>query len=299
VAEVSKERFGLLHQKTLEVLSIHPEGLHVNKVVEELESLLPATPFEDGIYENSGLRRYPVIIRFSTIGLVKAGWITKESGIWKITEEGKAAITRNPNPLALRMEVIKLYRIWKSSRPAGGEIVEYSDDVEDVAGDYAAAVSIEVAENNAFTLVEQFLGRMNPYEFQNLVKALIEGMGYHVSWVAPPGKDGGIDIVAFHDHLGAEGPRIKIQVKRTQGAASVESIRSFLGILSERDDIGLYVCLGGFTSDAVKEARTHSSKRLTLIDSQKLFDLWVEHYDKLPHSSRIRLPVKPVYYLDI
>ncbi len=299
MAEVSKERFGLLHQKTLEILSGHPEGLHVNKVIEELEKLVPATPFENGNYDSTGTRRYPIIVRFSTIGLVKAGWITKEKGIWKITEDGRAALVKNPSPLALRMEVKKLYRLWKTSRPTSDEINEDVEDVENVEGDYSAAISIEDAEANAFGLVEKFLGSMHPYEFQNIVKALIEGMGYHVSWVAPPGKDGGIDIVAFHDHLGAEGPRIKIQVKRTQGAASVESIRSFLGVLSERDDIGLYVCLGGFTVDAIKEARTHSSKRLTLINSQKLFDLWVEHYDKLPQSSRILLPVKPVYYLDV
>ena len=39
-------------------------------------------------------------------------------------------------------------------------------------------------------------------------------MGYHVAWVAPPGKDRGIDILAWSDPLGTRPPRIKIQVKR-------------------------------------------------------------------------------------
>ena len=44
---------------------------------------------------------------------------------------------------------------------------------------------------------------MPPYQFQDLVAALLRAMGYHVAWVAPPGKDGGTDIVAYTDPLGA------------------------------------------------------------------------------------------------
>lgn len=38
-------------------------------------------------------------------------------------------------------------------------------------------------------------------------------MGYYIQSVAPRGKDGGIDIVAYTDPLGAKIPRIKVQVK--------------------------------------------------------------------------------------
>jgi len=38
-------------------------------------------------------------------------------------------------------------------------------------------------------------------------------MGYHVAWVAPPGPDGGVDVIAQSDPLGINGPRIKVQVK--------------------------------------------------------------------------------------
>ncbi len=37
---------------------------------------------------------------------------------------------------------------------------------------------------------------MNPYEFQDLVAALLKAMGYHVNYVSPPGPDRGLDIVA-------------------------------------------------------------------------------------------------------
>jgi restriction system protein len=121
-------------------------------------------------------------------------------------------------------------------------------------------------------------------------------MGYHVHWVAPPGKDFGIDIIAAPDPLGTRGPRIKVQVKRQQDPARVDVIRSFLAVLSD-DDVGIFVSTGGFTRDAADEARTQERRRLTLLDLEDLFDLWVEHYSKLSDDARRRLPLKPIYFL--
>jgi restriction system protein len=53
---------------------------------------------------------------------------------------------------------------------------------------------------------------MAPYDFQDLVAALLEAIGYHVLWVAPPGPDKGVDIIAGSDQLGIEDPRINVQV---------------------------------------------------------------------------------------
>ena len=137
---------------------------------------------------------------------------------------------------------------------------------------------------------------MPPYEFQELVAALLRAMGYHVGWVAPPGPDQGTDIIATTDPLGATGPRIKVQVKRHQSKVAVDGIRSFMAVLGP-SDIGLFVCTGGFTADAQREARTQETRRITLIDLQQLVELWVEHYAKLEEEERQRLPLRRVYFL--
>lgn len=291
MAQITAERTASFKKGVLEILNRNIEPMHVNQVIDDLEKLIPSNEYEKGAYESSGVIRRPKIVRFATIGLVKAGWLQKNKGFWSITQEGKDALVKYPNALDLRAEERKLYRIWRDSQ------YESEDQEDEPEGRVSSAISIEEAESESFALVENYLGGINPYEFQNLVKALLEGMGYRVSWVAPPGKDGGIDLIAFQDHLGAIGPRIKVQVKRQQSTVGVESIRSFLGVLSDHDDIGLFISLGGFSVDAEKEARTHSSKRLTLLDSQKLFDLWIEHYENLPQESRLLLPIRPVYYL--
>lgn len=291
MSDLNKERFAEFKLHVMKILSKYPDGIHSNEVFAELDKIIPPNAFELGTYEKTGVQRRNHIVRFSTIAIVKAGWITKSKGIWQITEEGKKALMNFPTAEALRAESSRLYREWKDSRP--DEDVQ-TEEFETLS----PAVSIEEAESTSFEIVDKYFGSMRPYDFQNLVGALLAGLGYHVSWIAPPGKDGGVDIIAFQDPLGAIGPRIKVQVKRQQGTVGVDVVRSFLGVLSDKDDIGLFISLGGFSSDAEKEARYHGSKRLTLIDSKRLFDLWISIYDKLNQEQRNYLPLKAIYYLD-
>ena len=137
---------------------------------------------------------------------------------------------------------------------------------------------------------------MNPYDFQQLVAGLLKGMDYHVSWIAPPGPDGGVDVIAQTDPLGIRGPRIKVQVKRQAGKVSVDGIRSFMGVLAD-GDVGLFVNTGGFTRESEKEARNHQKQRLMLVSLRRLFDLWVEHYDQIPEEYRRLLPLQAVQFL--
>jgi hypothetical protein len=52
-----------------------------------------------------------------------------------------------------------------------------------------------------------------------------------------------------------------------------------------------------FTRDAEQEARRQEKRRIMLLDSNRLFDLWVEHYDRVPEDKRGLLPLRPVHYL--
>ena len=91
-------------------------------------------------------------------------------------------------------------------------------------------------------------------------------------------------------------PRTKVQVRRRKDKINVEGLRSFMTLLGDQD-VGIFVSTGGFTSDAESEARTQEKRKVTLLDLEKLFDLWVQHYDKVAESDKRLLPLKPVYYL--
>jgi restriction system protein len=137
---------------------------------------------------------------------------------------------------------------------------------------------------------------MPPYDFQELVAALLQGMNYHVEWISPPGRDGGVDIIAHGDPLGINGPQIKVQVKRREAKVTVDGLRAFMGLLSE-SDVGIFFSTGGFTKEAEEEARRQQLRRVRLVNSDQFLELWIRFYDHVPEVRRRLLPLRPVYYL--
>jgi len=291
MAEITAKRRGELVRKVLEVLKDHPEGIPAKEVLEQVENSIRLTPFEQSTYPNNpSVRRFEKIVRFATIGPVKAGWIIKSKGRWTVTEQGLKAYRDFKDPEKFTAEVKRLYRQWAASR---------SEQVNDESEDTEAAsveTTFEEAEESAWNSIEEHLRNMSPYDFQNLVAALLHAMGYHISWVAPPGRDGGIDILAHTDPLGIAPPRIKVQVKRRADKISVDGLRSFMAVLGDQD-VGLFVSTGGFTKEAETEARTQEKRKITLLSLEQLFDLWLEHYEKVEDPDKQLLPLKAVYFL--
>ena len=288
--DITRRRLGEILRKLFDILAKHPEGLQAHEALATLAESLTLTEHEAGNYPSGG-RRFEKIARFATIPAVKAGWLIKSKGLWLVTAEGKAAHTKHREPEAFYREAKRLYTEWKASRPDD----DTSDDLDDAPAE-RSSITYEEAEEQAWAEIESYLARMNPYEFQELVAALLRGMNYHVSWVAPPGKDGGIDILAWSDPLGTRPPRIKVQVKRQKESVSQGGLRSFMAVLGD-DDVGLFVSTGGFTRDAQEEARTQEKRRVTLVDLERLVQMWIEHYNTLDDAARRRLPLQAIWFL--
>ena len=289
MAEITLRRTGELIRKVFDILLKHPDGLPAKEVLEQVEKSITLTDFERSTYPNRpDVRRFEKIVRFGTIAFVKAGWLLKNKGRWSISEEGKGAYNQLQDPEKFKREADRLYRQWFENRPEVA--IEEEEDSPDPTSTF------EEAEETAWAEIKQTLQEMNPYDFQNLVAALLRAMNYYVSWVSPPGRDGGIDILAYTDPLGTKPPRIKVQVKRRADKTNVEGLRSFMALLGD-EDVGLFVSTGGFTSDAEAEARTQEKRKITLLGLERLFDLWVEHYQKISEPDKQLLPLKPIYYL--
>lgn len=291
--EVTRRRTGELLRKLFEILMAQPDGMQARDALEELKQQVELTEYESGFYD-SGSQRFIKIVRFATVDCVKAGWLLKQKGKWSITEEGRESHSRYPDPEAFYKRAVKLYQEWRANQPS--TISEPLEETEQDSNVKEVSITFEQAEEQAWKEVEQYLKSMNPYDFQDLVAALLRAMGYHVSWISPPGKDGGIDILAYSDPLGTRPPRIKVQVKRVEASITVDGLRSFMAILGD-DDVGLFVTTGAFTKDAQAEARTQEKRKITLIDLERLFDLWIENYSKLDDAARRRLPLQPIYFL--
>ena len=293
MAEVTRRRTGEFVRKLFEILQGEPDGMPASDALVALEKHFHLTAYESGAYPSGG-RRFERIVRFATVDCVKAGWLQKSKGHWSITDAGRTAYQSYPDAETFYKQAVKLYHQWKSTRSDSESSAE--DESLDETAVKEVSITFETAEGQAWADIQQFLHAMQPFDFQELVADLLRAMGYHISWVSPPGKDGGIDIVAHTDPLGTQPPRIKVQVKRKKEAVDVDGLRSFMALLSD-DDVGLFVTLGGFTKDAAEEARTQEKRRVTLIDLERLFDLWVEYYTKLSDTARQRLALRPIYFL--
>lgn len=293
MAETTRKRLGELTRGVFAVLVDLRDPLPVSQVLRLVAERVPPTPFEQEMlprYPN--IRRFDNTIRFATVTTVKAGWLVKAKGEWSLTDEGRIAYNRFVEPEEFRREAERLYRAWKETQPATPEIEAETEVPEDDAGN-----TFEEAEEAAWGEIRNYLTTMPPYDFQELVASLLKAMNYHVLWIAPPGPDRGIDIIAHTDPLGTSSPRIKVQVKRQADTKiSREGISSFVGTLGSQD-VGIYVSAGGFTAEAEREARSQEQRRVSLIDLDRLVALWIEHSASLDDADRQRLPLKPIYFL--
>lgn len=292
MAKITKHRTGELIRELFQILRAHPDGMRAVDALAALAGRVTMTEHEAGEYETGG-RRFEKIVRFSTVAPVKAGWMVKDKGIWTVTPEGEAALHAYPDPEQFTRAGGQLYKKWKKAQPAPEEGEAEDEELTEAS----ATITLEEAEETAWSEIEAYLAAMPPYEFQELVAALLKAMDYHVAWIAPPGKDGGVDIVAYNDPLGTRPPRIKVQVKRNANSPRIDvmGLRSFLAVLGD-GDVGLFVALSGFTKDADYEAR-QSHRRINLIDARKLLELWTSHFSRLDDVARARLPLRPVWFL--
>jgi restriction system protein len=184
------------------VLTDEPDGLAAKDAIARVEQSMELTEFEKATFpKNPDVVRFPKIVRFTTIGPVKAGWLLKQKGVWTLTDDGRAALEKFPDPEALFRESNRLYRAWKAEQP-DEPTTEATEEAETTL---LTATTLEEAEESARADILGYMAETPPYRFQDLVGKLLEAMGYHVVWIAPKGPDGGLDLVAQTDPLGVTG----------------------------------------------------------------------------------------------
>lgn len=274
---ITRERTGLLLQELLKVLWAFADGLRAEKATEIVASRIQLTEHEKGEYDNGG-RRFDKILMLCTMDAVKAGWMTKNDGIWSLTAKGITALKRYPEPDQFYREVSRLYRQWRSKR------------------ELATKITYEMAEARAWKEINNYFDAMAPDTFQHIIAAVLEAMGYFIAWVSPTGKDGGIAFLAWHDPHGACPPSIKVHAKRRKEAIDIEEMHRFLASIN-KGEVGIFVSTGGFCKDAEDYARTNGQREIKLYDTRCLIDLWIQHNAKIQKEKRALLPLRPIYFI--
>ncbi|NPU11768.1 Mrr restriction system protein [Bradyrhizobium sp. 83002] len=278
----------------LGLLKSHPEGKRPRDLYAEIEAKLPLDAFDKEILKGSGLPRWRALLHFHSVAASKAGLLAKSDGQWLVTEEGLKAAELPDDELKRLMR--SRYREWRWGQPRAKPGAETVATVEEPPPLSETSVLFEDAKEKARAEIDEYLDTLSGYEFQDLVAALLEGMGYATSSVSKPGADGGTDILAYTDPLGAQTPHIRVQVKHRDQAASREDVAALRGIMRGDREIGLFVSSGGFTREARREAGI-GAVHIELVDLDRFLMLWQQHYGKIPEAKRSKLRLEPVYFL--
>lgn len=260
-------------------------------VLAEVEKRVQFDDWAKATYEKSGYVRWQSMLQFFSIDCIKAGYLIKKKGVWYITPEGENALSLGD--VGLLNAATAAYRKWKGENQPSAAQEEEGTAEESQQG---LEATIHEMEQLAIEGLKKQIGLKNPYEFQDLAAAMLRGMGYHTPFVAPHGKDGGVDIIAYRDPLGTVSPRIKVQIKhRPNNPTTVQEVRQLMGLLQKDGDVGIFVSSGGFTSDAKTTARS-SHVHVELIDLDRFISLWQEFYAKLTDEDKALLPLIPIYF---
>jgi len=106
-----------------------------------------------------------------------------------------------------------------------------------------------------------------------------------------------VEINAGRGALGFDPPPLAVQVKSGEGPVDVKVLRELQGVMkSFGADRGLVVAWGGYRSSVVKEA-ARSYFEIRIWDSDDLVRMVQSHYDALPDSVQVELPLKRVWTL--
>ncbi len=275
---------------TFEVLKENGGELVGREVVKKVEERVDLDNWAKSKYEKSGNIRWQSVLHFYSIDCIKAGFMVKKKGVWYLTKEGEEAMKLGE--IGLLDAATEAYRKWKKEKEAAED---EAGDIEDTSSDKEQEATMDEIEQLAVEGLKRFIKSKNPYEFQDLAAALLRGMSYYTPFVAPSGKDGGVDIIAYRDPLGTISPRIKVQVKHRDQPASVHEIRQLMGLLQKDGDVGIFISSGGFTPDSKTTARS-SHVHVELIDIIRFIELWQEFYHKLSDEDKSRLPLLPIYF---
>jgi restriction system protein len=125
--------------------------------------------------------------------------------------------------------------------------------------------------------LQQKLGEMHPYQFEQLVRDLLEAIGYDDVTVTKEAGDKGVDVMATVQ-FGITTVTEVVQVKRHKSNLGRPVLDQLRGSLPYHKAIrGTLITLGGFSKGCKEAALFPGAAPITLIDGEKLVDMLIEH----------------------
>ena len=120
------------------------------------------------------------------------------------------------------------------------------------------------------------LQQMEPRQFENLVKLLLDEMGLEETSVTTYGGDRGIDVRGVLNAENLSKINVAVQAKRWKGNVGPKVVRELRGSLIIHEH-GIIITPSDFTPSARSEADESGKVHISLISGDQLVDLLIEH----------------------
>jgi restriction system protein len=174
-------------------------------------------------------------------------------------------------------------------QPVDDEEIGVLDDAADASG-------FDVIRYTKDRISARVRERFDGHRLSELVAAILTAEGFRCR-VSPPGRDGGVDILAGTGPLGMDAPRLAVQVKSQPNAVSDVVLQQLHGAVTRNNaDQGLLVAMGGVTKPA-QDMLVGQHFKIAVWNSDDLIEGIFRHYSTLPEDMQADLSLQRTWVL--
>ena len=282
-----------VHRPILEFVASKGETPSTRReIVRAIAEKFSLTPDEIDERSPSGSNRVYTRSSWSLMGLRWANLIEyPRRGQIKITRQGEEFIKKHEGLPINDAAINKWKQEQEQLKSIGGDdnstdapvpvaaTSAPSADIDESDADpdeIIAAAYQQLQDKLADDMLDALKG-VDPYQFERIVLALLEKMGYGTGQQVGRSGDGGIDGVINQDPLGLE--KVYIQAKRWQNTVGEPEIRNFSGSLATNGAAkGVFITTSNFSATARQAAQTISAgiQLIRLINGHELARLMIQ-----------------------
>lgn len=156
------------------------------------------------------------------------------------------------------------------------------------------ALAVGGSDSDPYATAIDRLLQLHSDEFEELVGALLEAMGFEKVRVTGKSGDGGVDVIGILHASTLADIRLFVQVKRYQrgrrvNKAEVERLRAGIPFGGK----GAFVTTSDFARGAIEAANETDFPEIGLTNGDQLIDLLLDHWSKIPEDFQEQIGLRP------
>ena len=145
-----------------------------------------------------------------------------------------------------------------------------------------ASPAPEPTLQDPYEVIRRRILELDPSEFEELTRALLEALGFEETEVTGQPGDGGVDVIGELNVANLARVKLFVQAKRYgSGRVSAKAVRDLRKVIPQ-GCWGAVITTSGFDSKAREAAVEPGFAPIGLIDGRRLVDLLVEHWSAEP-----------------